>query len=316
MRSATPRRAAEVGQAAAAASADAAEAVAGRVADAVESSGCVDLAPPRVRRRLRRGRGRGDRGGRRRGGSVREGGRRRRERARGDCVVARVDGRGDGRRRVRRGRARARRRGRGRRGRAANAAEDVADAADAVDASCGAACAAAAGAVASSANFLGKLEIVRDFYQVLSLFVVHAHRALTGALDWLAVLAGTISFDFDFVFDIPSGVWYAIGVTLGVIAIFIVVWLLAETSAQLEHHREREGNEFARGRTRTRRTTAACRSSATRSSASSPCICPSRSSRSRCCSAPSCPPALRRATARHSRRRSTGSCRRSARSSF
>ena len=174
---------------------------------------------------------------RRRASPARTRARRLRRRARGRAR--------DGRRRgPRRGRARARRRAEGVADAAANAAEDVADAADAVDASCGAACATAAGAVASSANFLGKLEIVRDFYQVLSLFVVHAHRALTGALDWLAVLAGTISFDFDFVFDIPSGVWYAIGVTLGVVAIFVVGWLLFETSAQLEHHREREGNEF------------------------------------------------------------------------
>ena len=238
-------RAAEAGQAAAAASADAAEAVAGRVADAVESSGCVDsllhaydvasdeavdaataagagaaglyakagVAGANAREAIASSRA--WTGAATAAGAVLD--------AAAPVLADATEGVADA---------------------AANAAEDVADAADAVDASCGAACAAAAGAVASSANFLGKLEIVRDFYQVLSLFVVHAHRALTGALDWLAVLAGTISFDFDFVFDIPSGVWYAIGVTLGVVAIFVVGWLLVETSAQLEHHREREGNEF------------------------------------------------------------------------
>ena len=147
---------------------------------------------------------------------------------------------------------------------AANAAEDVAKLTRHPDERPtsrrrGAACATAAGAVASSANFLGKLEIVRDFYQVLSLFVVHAHRALTGALDWLAVLAGMSRRASDFVFDIPArACGTAIGVTLGVVAMACRRLVARfETSAQLEHHREREGNEFP-GRTRTRRTTAAC----------------------------------------------------------
>ena len=66
-----------------------------------------------------------------------------------------------------------------------------------------------------SVNLMNKIDIIRDFFQMISLFLVRAGRSLVSGLGWFAGLGSIISIDFQVAFpSIPAGFYYGLGAVL------------------------------------------------------------------------------------------------------
>ena len=104
-------------------------------------------------------------------------------------------------------------------------------------------CSGIAGAL-SSEGFVEKLEIVRDFYQVLSLFL---SKVSAPSIAWIQKLTAFIAIDFAVTFNVPESFWTIALVVVGIVSLLFFIGILGLTSFHPTFRKEnkaRVGTEF------------------------------------------------------------------------
>ena len=133
---------------------------------------------------------------------------------------------------------------------AADAAEQGLEQAVAAASAVGGAVVKGAGKVAEKVTWaliLEKIEIVRDFYQIIALFItktlpVEFHEAFA----WLPQLSSVFAIEFDFAFGISTQQWYLILSIVGLVILLLSMYLLKSNANSLKstQRKSRQGEEF------------------------------------------------------------------------
>lgn len=126
-----------------------------------------------------------------------------------------------------------------------DAAADVAEAAPGVLAMVGGSIAKLCKEFSATTNLYSKAEVIRDFYQIISLYLTRAGKSMVRMLSWFTGIAALISVDFNVAFpEIPDEVYYIVGLALAVLALVLAVYVVRQASSMGEQDRRRDGHEF------------------------------------------------------------------------
>jgi hypothetical protein len=99
------------------------------------------------------------------------------------------------------------------------------------------------GCLSDATSLLSKMSIVRDYYQILSLFI---SKLAARSLRWLQGVASFAALNFPLTFNVGPKDWKGITTTLAVFALIFLACICAcaRTDALSARNREREGAEF------------------------------------------------------------------------
>ena len=97
-----------------------------------------------------------------------------------------------------------------------------------------------------ASGFLEKIEIVRDFYQVIALFFTYTlPKAFHAGFAWLSGLSAVVAIEFDFAFSISTKTWHVILAIIGFLCLALTGYILATNASLLAgtEDKGRQGHE-------------------------------------------------------------------------